>query len=341
MPGETVDAVITEKKKDFARAEVLKVSEASAARVTAPCPYFGECGGCNWQHISVEDQLSIKKELLESNFTRALKTPIEFSVVSSPKSFHYRNRTQFHADLSRVGFFKKQSHELVDVQSCLISDERINQKLTEIRKQRLPQRFEIFLDSNGSTQMSATEYGGSGQGFGQVNTEVNLLLKKQIIDWVKEVAPRTIIEMYSGNGNLSFPLIELDSVETYQSLESFPESVESARSTWEKKLAQNPKLSIKKVHFHLGAAEFRGPVVMRKGADLLLVDPPRAGLDKAVVDSILESNIKDIIYVSCDPSTLIRDVRLLSHSYSIKHAMAFDMFPQTSHVESLLWLSKT
>ncbi|HVK62628.1 MAG TPA: TRAM domain-containing protein, partial [Bdellovibrionales bacterium] len=188
-PGERVEVTLTLVKKNFAEAKLNRVLHPSSHRRTPPCPVAGVCGGCNWQHLEYDEQVRVKRELVRESLSKfsgfdVSKTESVSPVIASPREFRYRNRSQFHHDGSKFGYFKRGSHSIVDIDDCPITEEAIAAKIPELKKQlanKKPGRIEVSLDQDGvvrvkSADIQHDEDEGGGLSFSQVNSEQNKLL---------------------------------------------------------------------------------------------------------------------------------------------------------------------
>ena len=394
LPGEKVEADITEERTGFARAELRKVLEASPERTAAPCPYFGECGGCHYQHISYEEQLRLKTEILQETLRRTAKLDLELEIqtLASP-AFGYRNRTRFHLQTKpelAIGYFKHASHELLAVRECPISSRLINRALAQIWKLaeagQLPEQIaeiETFADAEDEHFMAElylrpgrindeelSKFAGAlaaavpemygvasfrhsdsrsrnsepvkpnvlhGQGslsyeaagehyrvsagaFFQTN---RFLIPTMIERAVGERKGRLALDLYSGVGLFAVPLARR--FERVIAVESSPLSVDDLRAN----ISENVKISSQSTEAYLTS------VAGTLKPDLILVDPPRAGLGEIVCSQISRLAPQEIVYVSCDPATLARDLKqLTADKWKIAEMHLLDLFPQTFHIET-------
>ncbi len=326
-PGDLVSVEFTKKKKSFAEARILEVLEESPHRQEPPCKHFGNCGGCDLQHIQYPSQLEFKKQALESLLARQLKFELpKIEIIGSPKEFHYRNRIQLNQQKGRFGYFEKGRKSFTAIENCLIAREEINKTLTLLESQF--KRFEIYFDGQ-DTHVSPTEYGGSEGSFIQVNPELNEILIKRLIQSIEinesklDNSEGLFVELYSGDANFTLPLLERFSFNGY-SIELNQKNVERARE----KL--NPINGFKVMK---GSAEDINKVHPGDRVKHMLVDPPRDGLSQTVVDSVMAIRPQCLYYISCHPATLVRDLKILKDQYDLLEISAFDMFPQTGHLE--------
>lgn len=326
-PGDVLDVEITTDHGDYAQARIVRILEPAASRVSPPCPVFGSCGGCQWQHIDYPTQLQWKRnifiETLErlGRFERDVLETIVADTVSSPKQWNYRNRIQLQVDRQgRIGFHRWQSRDVVEFEKCLIADDRLNTVLAEKRelyRHATMRTVEFRLDDEVSS-------------FSQVNTEQNETLRKIIIEWLQTVPHDRVLELHAGSGNFTFSIAAL--AREVVAIEVDGRAVRAAKE----RLAN---ASVTNVQF---LRSFAGTITSRvKGTfETIVLDPPRKGAEEAL-DVIVHYRPQTIIYVSCDPATLARDItRLGKEGWELKRSVPVDMFPQTFHIESVSFLKR-
>jgi 23S rRNA (uracil1939-C5)-methyltransferase len=326
-PDERVRVKITEKNKNFARADIVDIIASSSSRVEPPCPIFGRCGGCQWQHISYPSQLEQKQKMVRSLISKmnpGLNPDVFKPIMASPSPWNYRNRIQLHIENGLAGFFETSSHRHVAASECLISDKELNRQISEINSKKLPdQRLEIFVNPENL----------EGRPFAQVNTAVNSLIQhhinKIIVEHFGSLAQENqmLWDLYSGDGNFSAFVLQNSSIfKEGHAVEFNADSLRSGQT-----FAAKAKLPLR---FHLGKVEDH--INRLPQASAVIADPPRAGLSAEVVSRLISSANSLLIYISCDPATLGRDLKKLSLTFDIKNIQTFDMFPQTFHVESVV-----
>lgn len=326
-PKELVLAEITRLHKRHAEARIVEVLDPGPERRRPPCTYYEDCGGCSLQHLNYAEQIRQKIQILQDvlrpliqNHSFELKT-----FVPAPKEFHYRNRAQFHLDKEHIGFHRRASHALVDVENCLIVEENINQQLSELRRQPPPLR-RIELRSEAA----------SGENFfSQVNSAQNLNLQNQILEIVQSQHPlfNSAFEMwdlYGGAGNFSQPVARKFPNLKILCVEGSAEAVRFGREQAEKHGLHNIRWVRASVEDFLARQE--------SAPRLLLLDPPRAGLSQKArirLESFL--NGSKLIYLSCNPASFVRDAQDLMNSsqLQLRWVQGYDMFPQTDHIELL------
>ena len=332
IEGELVSAGIVREKKQFAEAELVEVKESSPYRLTAGCPYFGHCGGCAYQHVDYEHQLAIKWHQVRNVLQRIGKLkdiPLR-PIIPSPKQYEYRNRITVHVQDGVIGFFQRDSHHLIDIERCPISCDEVNRGLTELRE-RNPRDGHYTLRTSSSRRV-----------FSQTNDEVADALRDLIVDLVPPHQD-LLIDGYCGAGFFAKAL--LNKFERVIGID------------WDKfAIAAAKENATEKETYIAGDVEtelFRLPQQTKKGglqaaptvADrrclkslTLIVDPPATGLSANVRRWILDLAPTTVIYVSCNPATLARDLKELHGKFTINSVTPLDMFPQTAEIEAVAHL---
>jgi 23S rRNA (uracil1939-C5)-methyltransferase len=324
-PGDLVEVQITEQKPRFAEAKVVKILEPSPSRRTPPCPVADRCGGCSWQHVSYDEQIRQKDKILRDALRKVEKVQ-KFEwlpLVRAPEEFNYRNRVQLQVRDGRCGFFAKGTRDLVVVEQCLISEAGINFQIKNLTAEQLKSsRIEIAIRADGSSVTMLEQRDPEEALFSQVNTAQNANLIRLMLERIDDT-PEWIFDLYCGSGNLTVPLAA-----------SFPGVPVHAVDLSRASIQRAPKL--RKVEFTAGdvGAVLNG-IKPQNGSGLVVLDPPRTGCDKKVVDQVLRHRPRQIVYISCNPATFARDVERFvdNNHYRLHSVQGLDMFPQTEHVE--------
>ena len=351
LPGELVRVGAQE----GVHVDLVEILEPSPDRAEPPCPVFGRCGGCHYQHAPYEYQLARKVEILREQLRRVGKIEYtgEIGVIRGP-AFGYRNRSQFHIADEKIGYLAARSHELVALEGdCPISSPKVNETLALLRERlrdprfpRFVQALEVFTNERdvqinaveadrplartffewmGSTV--AIEYGEfrvSPRSFFQVN---RFLIEAMAERALESARGETALDLYAGVGLFALPLAR-----RFEQVTAVEAGSSAARD-----LEVNAERAGLKVHVELGRVEdFLAK--LETAPDFVLADPPRAGLGKTVTASLLRLKPPRITMVSCDPATMARDVAMLS-GYRIDRVSLIDLFPQTYHIETIVDLS--
>ncbi len=394
LPDEVVQVDIKKEKKSFYECEPVQILKPSPYRVDPVCRYFGYCGGCDYMHIDYKKQVEHKNEIFLETLYRIgkIKDPNILPPIPSPSDLHYRNRAQFKIQREKIGFYMKESKKVVNIDSCYLLKEDINQAMQGVREV-LPffsfQPVEIHFYSSSKEQMTAkfifrkriksvplglkhmkAFLGESLTGFGIYSLEngiqkrinfvgssfvyeqagdytfrvsadsffqVNRFQVENLIrlveDELKNEKIRVAFDLFCGVGTFTIPMGRQS--ERVFGVEINPYAVQDAN--------HNKKINnAKNVFFHRSSASDALKYMLKKNPDLVLVDPPRTGLEENTINALLQlKNLKKIIYISCNPSTLARDIsKLVKNGFVLKSTRFIDMFPHTYHIESLTVLEK-
>lgn len=331
LPGDQV-RVSFETLKKYRDTELLEVLAASPQSVQSPCAYFHQCGGCDWLNWKYEEQLKAKEEILKHVFERGTLTVEKFQpILGAKQQLGYRNRIQLRARGKEIGFFKKQSHEIIDLKECVVAHPAINASLKKIREERTfenPTKIELFLNKEEKVEEVLNSAHGAG-GFSQVNNEQNEALKQVVCRYIKEAHSEKVLELYGGDGNLTFAY--LPQVKGVMAFDSSQESIHSARAKRDSLGEEGKKVSFfKDIVDHKLKSKL--PQEFSKSFDTLLLDPPRSGVGN-FLDRFLHPGLKTVIYVSCSPVAFSQDVQCLKKDFKLEEIQPIDMFPQTRHIE--------
>jgi len=317
-PGEKITARVLRQKKNFGEAELVAVETPAPDRVPAPCPYFERCGGCSYQHITYERQLAIKAAQVEQTLRRVGRlenVPMQ-PIIGAPHPLGYRNRIRVHSAGGITGFFAHDARALIDVEQCLLAVPEVNRALRRLRESPVRE---------GDYSLRAP--GGGGPFFEQTNPEMAGLLVETVRKVIR--GKGVLIDAYCGAGLFARALA--DRFEKIVGIEANSAAVESARRS-----AQPHESYIAgEVGEHLGEALS----LHEPGKTTLLVDPPTEGLSPRVCDHIVAAAPAELVYVSCNPGTLARDLAALTRTYELLSVTPLDMFPQTAEIEVVAHLS--
>lgn len=414
IPGDKVRAKIVKVKKAYAVGKLEQVVTPSADRVKAPCPYVDRCGGCQIQHVAYDAQLRYKNESVQASMDRIGKIDIDvMPTIGMDDPFRYRNKGQYpvggDASAPKIGFFKARTHEVIDVDVCLLQsksadlavniireelpklkwpiyDEKKNKgflrhilirtayktgdmmlvfvvkgnklqgahKLIDRLTVEVPDLKSIILNENktkGNRVLGLknktiwgddkiTDYINdlsfeiSPLSFFQVNPVQTEKLYGKALEYAELTGEETVFDVYCGIGSISLFLAQ--KAKKVIGVEIVEDAVKDAK-------ANAVRNGLDNTEFHIGAAETVIPDLYDKGykADVVVVDPPRKGCDEVVLQTIANMCPDRIVYVSCKPSTLARDLRILEDlGYKTVKVQPVDMFPMTGHVETVVQLTK-
>jgi 23S rRNA (uracil1939-C5)-methyltransferase len=334
IDGESVSASITREHKKFLEAELETIVTASPHRVEPRCPYFGRCGGCVYQHVEYEHQLALKWRQVKETLRRigGLKEPPMRPFIPSPIEYGYRNRITVHVRAGVIGFFRRESNKLLAIEHCPIARDEVNEKLTELRGSNPHDGHYTLRVSDGPRV------------FMQANDAVAAAML-DLVDRLLATAGGTLIDAYCGAGFFAKRLRAR--FETVIGIDWDQHAIAVARED----ANENEIYVAADVDVELGYVLKRGgveaavPAAKRVAkaddtpATTLIVDPPATGLSKMIVETLIEHQPTQLIYVSCNPATLARDLAALKKSFRIDSITPLDMFPQTAEVEVVAELS--
>lgn len=321
-PGDQLKVRITQKKKTYGEAEIHQLVVPGPSRVKAPCPAFETCGGCQWQHIKYSEQLVQKQQNVLATLERigGFKNLQVLPTIASPQNFNYRSRVQVKAQGGKVGFFKRKTQEIVDLPECLIVEENLNHELKIIREKEA-------LKPSKKVQTIELPLKKESTGFTQVNKGTNSLLQKALKE---TISGKTILDLYCGNGNFTGPLAEKNC--RVFGVDSNTDAIKEAQ-----------KYPAPHAQFVEGdcVKETQSLADQNQQFESILINPPRVGTSSKLWEPLSKLAPREIIIVSCNPSTLARDLKSLKNylDFTIKLVQPFDMFPQTYHVEVLVHLT--
>lgn len=346
-PGDRLRVRIVDQRKRFAHGEIERILEASPWRVAPLCGVYGDCGGCTWQHLAYEVQLRAKAEILGDALERvghlALPGPLE--VTPSPTPYRYRGRTRVLAKAGRVGYRRRRSHDLCPTSRCPVLVPVLDAALAELaaRHPEPAEEWELVAGVDGATRTTALRrplpegprltlaVAGERMSVSPgVFVQGNALLLDALAEAVHQAAGHGAlgIELFCGAGFFSLGLARRFT--RLVAVESEGRAVADLRRNAETAGLANLEV----VRGLAEAALERYP-----GADCVVVDPPRTGLPPGCVQALVAAAPRRMVYVSCDPATLARDLALLvKGGYALSAVRGFDLFPQTPHVEALATL---
>jgi len=330
IDGETVSARLVREKKQFAEAEVVDLQQSSPYRVEPQCRYFGRCGGCSYQHIEYEHQLAIKWHQVRDLLQRIgkLKFVPMRPIVPSPSSYAYRNRITVHVENGVIGYFQRDSHRLIDVEECPIAMEEANRELAQLRAQH-PRDGHYTLRAQSGPRV-----------FSQTNDGVANLLGDLVAQLIPE-QQKLLIDAYCGAGFFAKSL--RDKFEKVIGIDWDRFAIEEARkNAAEKETYVAGDLEVELNNFLKRSSGARAASSSQIPRDsTLIVDPPATGLSAAVRKLIVDLEPATLLYVSCNPATLARDLSELQRRFKIESITPLDMFPQTAEIEAVAHLRRS
>lgn len=358
LPNEIVDIKIIEEKKNYNRAKVSSYIEKSKDRIENICPYFDRCGGCSFSGI-----IEYKKNIFMDILKRYANMDINPNVIDSDNNYGYRNKISMKINNGKLSLVEENSTELVDIDRCLLCNDKINMVIEKLSDINLDGLKEVIIRGTDSIMVilkgeydynnvikllegyvdsiiyndvcvygdeyifinvDKYRYGVFPESFFQVNT----LMISKLYDKVKEYAGcgDKLLDLYCGAGTIGIYLA--DNFNKVRGIEINKDAIRGANLNKEIN-------NINNISFELGNANN-----IKIYEDTLVVDPPRSGLDDKTRNIIINSNVKKLVYVSCNPITLARDINIFKDKYDIIDITLFDNFPNTIHMESVCLLER-
>ena len=332
LVGEEVEAEITEVKKRFARARLLRVLRPSPERVTPACLYFGECGGCQYQHIDYPAQLLIKRKQITDLFERVggFSGTVVTPVIPCPQAYGYRNRIMIRSQWDKfkqglnIGYIRHDNRLVVDIDECKIAEPVLSDQIRQVRAKPPPKGgLKVVL------RVAPEGWEVPHDSFFQNN----FLLLPKLVEVVRErlrlSGSRHLVDAYCGVGFFSIEMADL--VESFVGVEVDALAVRAARRNATRHQRANGE-------FLEGRTEDLLPGLLKRfgaATTTVILDPPRKGCPPASLELLRRARPAQIIYVSCHPATLARDLNVLRAGgvYELVQVAPLDMFPQTQHVE--------
>ena len=374
--GENLKIKIIENKKNYSNALIKEIIKRSNNRRDYKCPYYNECGGCSIGHINYENQLLFKKEKIISSLSRIANiNDIKINDTMPSPEEYYRNKVILRVDRDIIGFYDEKTHDIINIKKCIISNHKIN-KIIEIlsmfiSKYKDNNINEVFIRSIDETMICiaattfiytkellsyleeivesiyinnilvkgknyivgsilGTKFNVSKDSFFQVNKYQTEQLYKKIIEYSQISKNDTVLDLYCGVGTISLVISKY--TKKVIGIEIIKDAIINAK--------ENALLNkIENTEFICGKVENIIENIKDK-IDVIILDPPRNGSDTLTLQTINKINPKTIIYVSCNPDTLARDLKELMNNYKIVEITPYDMFPNTYHVECVCKLIK-
>ena len=329
-PGDELLIELTTNKKTFAKAKIVEILNPSEDRIIPECQFFGDCGGCDWQHINYKTQTHWKVENLKQSLTRIGKIEVSHliqPIQESPKKLEYRNRIQLNSEKHKYFYYQKNSNKKCYIDQCLLADPLINNYLKENQGSDKKQKNEYALMNDHVDVFYVSERGQSDLGFRQVNDQQNLWIQKKVLEWLEDKAIKNVLDLYCGQGNWALEISK--NFESIQCLGIDNNSIN---------IDIADQQSNKNCHFKLGDSAIE-ITRLDEHFDLTIIDPPRAGCSPEFIENFKNLSTDYLIYISCDPATLARDLgQLLQSGWDLESIHPIDMFPQTAHLECLCFL---
>lgn len=331
VPGEEVEVELIEVKKSFARAKLVRVNSPAPNRVTPECKYFAACGGCQYQHIAYNSQLDYKRKQVADLFQRVggFDPQLVQAVIACPAPYAYRNRIMIRSQWNKpeqklnIGFVRHDCGLVEDVEECRIAEPGLNELIREVRNNP-PPRGGIKVE----LRMPVPDWEVGPGSFFQNNFHLLPGMLDTVRSALRDAGAQHLVDVYCGVGFFGIELA--GDVESFAGVEYDRQAIKAARNNAASHGVTNGE-------FLSGTAEEVLPGLLdRFDADktTAILDPPRKGCLPATIESLRRVQPRQIIYVSCHPATMARDLKLLCDGpYELRRVVPLDMFPQTQHVE--------
>lgn len=368
LKDELIEYKVVKNKRKYQEAEVLSIFQKNQNRIHSKCPYFSICGGCHLQHMSFSLENEFKVEKVKNILKKFAGIVVEDLEIVSGSCCHYRNKITLSVVDGKIGLLKEKSNELVEINQCYLIHDRLN-KIIEAIKALLQEEKEIskimLRIGNKTNEVMVAIEGNTRQvdellklsdsliinqkvisrkyitsyimekkfqinyhSFFQVNDEVVEYLYQEVIQTIKRLGSKRVIDLYCGVGTIGISISPY--VEEVIGVEVLKEAVYDANRNMKINNVQNISFIHSKVEDILDW--------LPTNYDTIIVDPPRSGLDSKTRRFLMKGVVKYLIYISCDPVTLARDLRELKENYQLLSMKLFNMFPRTYHVECCLLL---
>lgn len=365
LPDEEVKINITSENKKFYTADALEISNDNKNRVLPKCPYYNTCGGCNLQHINIEYEDEFKENKVKEILRKYANVDVPLKINKNDKELFYRNKITLKIEDGKWGFYNDSTHKLCEISQCLIANNSINEFLKQntlkinngvitirsnyegyllliitteekldINKDNLPSNISgiilnnkcIYKDNYFYDYIDDMKFKVSYDSFFQVNNYMASNIFKILRNNVKG---KNLLDLYCGVGTLGLSL--KDNFKNIYGIEKVKNAIIDAK--------HNAKINNVSNAFFYDGDTAKILDKLNQKFDTVIVDPPRSGLNKETLEHIKRINPKTIVYVSCDPMTLARDISELSE-YKVEKANVLNMFPKTYHVESVVILNR-
>ena len=351
LPGEVVDVAITSVGSSFNRGDVVAVIEASPDRVQAPCRYANRngCGGCDFQHVEISAQRSLKEDVITEQFARIAKMEIRVEVEEVSPALGWRTQATIGSDKQgRAGFYASRTNTIMAIDECLVLHPTIGYPAIQSQRWEPGARIQVSASTDGTSRLVAGDiiqgeqvqnftvngksYQVSPDSFWQSNVNAPKVLVDCVSEFADVRAGDHLIDLYGGVG--LFALALLETIGTTGRIDL----VEGSKSATAD--AAVNFVGVENVKIHTGDVEKILPRF--SSADVVILDPPRDGAKKNVIASLVACQPRAIIYVACDPAALARDSALLRDAnYTLEKVRAFDLFPMTHHIECVALFTPT
>lgn len=371
LPGEEIKMQITKENRKYFEGVCTEISHNNENRTIPICPYYNHCGGCQLMHMNQKLQKEFKTEKVKNIMDKFLYSEVVVQDIIQESNINYRNKVVLHVKNNRLGFYQDKSYDLIEIDKCFLVNDKINElipilkeyikeennisKIT-IKVGNLTNEIMIIVEGNVKNNLKLLEiadvvvindqiitdkkyitsyigkkkYAVSKNSFFQVNYFIATKIYDKVRSYIASLNCKNVLDLYCGAGTIGIYIADL--VDSVLGIEVVDDAIKDAEI--------NKKLNkVDNISFILGKVEELTSNINDK-FDTVIVDPPRSGLDQNVIKTLLDVKPNNIIYVSCDPITLARDLKILEDKYDIIELTLYDMFGNTYHVETVCFLER-
>lgn len=379
LPNEEVRFELSEEKRKFAKGQSVEIFQRSPHRLTPCCPYYGSCGGCDFQHVAYDSE----KEAKENHVLRSLNQigrirDFSFLSLESPENLYgYRNHVTFHMKNGKTCFYREKTHDHIEISRCVLLEPKLNEAMAQINSMMLKDATSVVLRCDNTEHLIAVIYGtkvkdfssfvgedklftgiiaineqgtrvfgdetlcfnldglqfrATFRSFFQIHTEAALNMLRYCHVLLEGENSRNMLDLYCGVGSIGQYLAS-EHTHVY-GIEIVKDAVKIAK--------ENARMNGIHGKYIVGKTEIHLKNLLKKipKADTVILDPPRQGLQKNTAAILNKYGAERILYISCDPASLSRDLRGLSQTYQVTSVKPFNFFPRTAHCETVALLSK-
>ena len=363
LPDELVEVEITKDKKNYLEGKLVNIIESSPKRIESKCLYYQECGGCNYLHVDIKEEEKIKLDIVKDILKRYANLEVDPIFISS-KEYYYRNKIEFKIKDNSWGYYNSSSHNFIKIDHCLLAKDAINELIKDkelfniqdgeiIIRCNYNNELLIKISTNDKCDININElikkhkivgiivndkliYGEDsfieriGGYLFKVNInsffQINLDILNEVFNILKKSNYATVVDLYCGVGTLGMAVKK----DKLYGIEIIPEAVKDA--------IKNAKINNQDNYYMLGDSSKIKEI--KDDIDTIIIDPPRSGLNKVTLDNVLNIKPSNIVYMSCNPLTLARDLNIIKNNYEVNDFYVLNMFPRTKHCESIVILER-
>ena len=362
LPNELVEIEIIKENKKLIEAKTIKIINPIDYRVNSICPYYEKCGGCNFANIKYEEELKYKTNKVKDLITKYTGLNNVVKDISYVNEYSYRNKVILHGKNNQLGLYEEKSNKIVEIDKCLLVNSKINELINILKEENISIEEALIKTSNDEKQVLVSIKGQiknidrlknncnvliindkletiessiitnigkykfyeSEKSFFQINKDLTEKLYDEALNVVKEVNPNRLLDLYCGTGTIGIYVSEY--AKEIIGIDYNKSNILDAN--------KNKKLNnLNNIEFICDKVE--NQIENFKEIDMIIVDPPRKGLDQKTIDYLKQIKAKYIVYISCDPVTFARDLKELKDVYDIEYIKPYNMFPKTYHVENV------